>query len=250
MTEMSGSRKSGKDVGKLKDNKKDRHMKNLYDFSQFLEKVNENTVQNVLLLTRVCRETLETTDMDLEKYCQSILEYDFLIGKSEVQVDELLHELKRKISARYQLIDNLGKDLDQTELKRVEVVGAELKNLVDRLVAISYQLPDDIERIVSNEAFEVNQEVLTNRVAHTKAVGEMKIAHFTMEGSLVVRWEDCMKKWREIRHLKALNDFRTDIRSDFYNDPDDRKTYLKRYRKGQKARREEVKKHLAVLQDQ
>lgn len=42
-----------------------------------------------------------------------------------------------------------GKDLDGTEGKRADMAGKELKALVDKLISIAHQLPDDIGQFYS-----------------------------------------------------------------------------------------------------
>jgi hypothetical protein len=65
----------------MKIDKKDRHMKRLYEFSKFLERTNEEVVQDVLRFSRNNRETLEVMDEDLQKFYQQLDDNNFLIDK-------------------------------------------------------------------------------------------------------------------------------------------------------------------------
>lgn len=232
---------------KVKVSKKDRHMQNLHDLSKFLERVNEATVQEVLLLSRNNRETLEEVDEDLTKFSASIDVDSFLLDKSEADLLVLLEELKRKLQNREKHIDKFESDLDNTEVKRADTVSAELKALVDRLIAIAHQLPDDIQRLVENEAFEVNKEVISNRLQHSQTIANFRIKHVQLEYDAIEKWEATRRKWRQLRHDQALDIFRREIRSDLYNDPDDRISYLAKFRQGQQHRRDEIMGHIGTL---
>ena len=228
-----------------KESKKDRHMRCLQDLSKFLERTNEATVQDVLLLTRTTRETLETVDEDLQKFCARIDIDSFLLDKSEQQLIVLLNELKGKIAHREQVIAQLETDSDNTEIKRSTTLGNELKTLVDKLIAIGYNLPDDIERLVENEAYEVNKEIITNRIQHSKTIADMRITHVKLEYELIEKWEATRRKWRQLRHDQALDVYTKDITSDEYNHPTDRAQFMKRYREEQDQRRHNL---VAVLE--
>lgn len=227
--------------------KKERHMQLLRDLSKFLERMNETTVQKVLLLTRVNRETLEDIDLKLEQFCAGIDVDDFLLGKWEDDLLDILDELKEKLKHRQDILNRFQRDLDQTEIDRATAISAELKALVDKLIAISYQLPDDIERFVENEAFEINKEVIKNRLQHSQTVSELNIKQVQLESVLIEKWEATRRKWRLLRHNQALDIFRKEIRSDYYNDPDDRQKFMKRFRASQEERRASITEQLKSI---
>eukprot|EP01040_Poterioochromonas_malhamensis_P004946 gene4946-5306_t len=250
---MEGSQTIGKGMTSTlgnggKESKKDRHMKLIQDLSKFLEQTNETTVQEVLVLRRNCRESLESCDEDLQKFCARIDVDSFLLDKSEDHLIKLLQELKQKITVREDTINRLQYDLDQTEVKKSSIISKELKSLVDKLIAIGHQLPDDIERLVENEAFEINKEVINNRMEHAKFVADLRISHVQLEYELIERWEATRRKWRQLRHSKALEKFQTEITSEEYNNPEDRQIYMSNFRKEQTQRREVINKILADFQ--
>lgn len=218
----------------LKMNKKDRHMRTLREFSVFLEQTNETVVQEVLSLSRAFRETMEVMDEELDQYCRRINEDSFLLPKSEEDLTRLLeNELKLKIDHRSSIVDRFAADLDRTEDKRFDLVGAELKRLVDQLVAISHQLPDDIEHIVEAEAFEMNNEIISNKNAHAQTAAGHQIKQVMLEAQCLQSWEQCRSRWRVLRHEKGLQDFRTHIGSAEFTDPSDRQKCMKRFRSKQ-----------------
>ena len=225
---------------KPKESKKDRHMKLVYELSKFLEKANEATVQEVLLLKRTTRETLETVDDNLQKFCATIDVNSYLLDKSERQLISKLNELKSMIKKRADVVTQLEADLDQTEVKRAKVVGDELKALVDKLIAIGYNLPDDIERFVENEAFDMNKDIISNRIEHAKTIADMRVKHVQLEHELIEKWESTRRKWRQLRHEQALEVYTKDINSDYYNHPEDRNQFMEGYRRDQGKRRKNL----------
>lgn len=235
-------------LSNLKMKKKERHVKTLRDFAKFLETTNENVVQKVLQLSREFRETMEVLDQDLTKFCEKINEDSFLIPKSEKELVVILEkELKVMIEKRGNIVEKFSFDLDHTETERAEITGTELKVLVDRLIAIAHQLPDEIEHIVEGEAFELNTEIISNKNAHAKTMADHQIKHVVIEAEALQKWEDCRSKWRQLRHEKALNDFRTHIGSAEFTDPSDRQVFMRRFRAGQEVREKAVRDCLERL---
>eukprot|EP01033_Poteriospumella_lacustris_P001787 gene1787-1294_t len=245
MTETAAAAKSS---NSMKVSKKDRHMQCIHNLSKFLEAVNEETVQEVLLLTRTNRETLEELDEQLAKFLASIDVDSFLLDKSENDLLNLLEELKKKLKHRESTLDQFERNLDNTEVKRADRVSAELKRLVDQLISIAHQLPDDIQRLVENEAFEVNKEVINNRLQHSRTLADFRIKHVQLEFESVEKWEATRRKWRQLRHDQALTIYKKDIRSDLYNDPDDRQQFLERFRDDQLQRRRVISNYLKEFQ--
>jgi hypothetical protein len=211
-------------------------MKLIQDFSKFLEKSNESTIQEVLLLRRTSREHLEALDEDLERFCARSDVDSFLLDKTEDNLIDILNDLKKRILYREDSINQLQYDLDDTEVRKSALISTELKTLVDKLIAIGHQLPDDIQRFVENEAFEINKDVIKTRVEHAQFVAELKIIHVQLEFELIEKWEATRRKWRQLRHEQALNGFRTDIHSEDYNHPNDRKQFMEAFRRGQMTR--------------
>ena len=117
-------------ISNMKIDKKDRHMKRLYEFSKFLERTNEEVVQDVLRFSRNNRETLEVMDEDLQKFYQQLDDNNFLIDKKERDLLNNLELLKSKLKKRSDMIMQFAFDLDATELKRSEMTGKELKVII------------------------------------------------------------------------------------------------------------------------
>eukprot|EP00597_Dinobryon_sp_UTEXLB2267_P011259 CAMPEP_0170132346 /NCGR_PEP_ID=MMETSP0020_2-20130122/23807_1 /TAXON_ID=98059 /ORGANISM="Dinobryon sp., Strain UTEXLB2267" /LENGTH=403 /DNA_ID=CAMNT_0010367631 /DNA_START=36 /DNA_END=1244 /DNA_ORIENTATION=+ len=227
--------------------KKDRHMKTLQEFSKFLETLNEKVVQEVLKFSRDVRESLESIDEDLAKFLKYLDDSDNLIVKSEEDLLSDLENLKNKLKTRGDIIMKFATDLDDTERLRADLAGKELKSLVDKLVAIAHQLPDDIEHIVESEAFELNSEIITNKKNHANTSGALRISHVQVEADGLQSWENSRLKWRQLRHEKALKDFEAQIHSAEFTDPVERQHFMQQVRGGQSLRRQQLQKLLGQL---
>lgn len=227
-----------------KASKKERHMQLADELSRFLDRNNERTDQEVMLLKRDLREALEGTDAELDAFLARISAEAYLLDKSERHLSHKLHELRNMLQQREAMLTKLESDLEAAELRRAAAASAEVKQTVDKLVAIGFALPDDIERLVEREAFELNKEVIAQRSEHAKAVAELRIAHVRREHALVLQWEQTRTQWRALRHAQALRVYETEMHSDALHHPQDRRELLQSYRAQQTRRRE---KHLVPL---
>jgi hypothetical protein len=112
---------------------------------------------------------------------------------------------------------------------------------VDRLIQIAYQLPDEIERVVEQEAFDLNAVLTRNRQSHAQLLGLMRKTQIEKEVEGLQLWENAREQWRSLRHTKALREFATDLSSATYEDPTDRDSYLETWRGKQMVRHESRK---------
>eukprot|EP01038_Epipyxis_sp_PR26KG_P008846 gene8846-11937_t len=231
----------------MKIEKKDRHLKALNDFSFFLDETNEEIVQSVLLLRRDCRESLESVDEYLELEYKKLVDDNFLIVLDEKGMDDILQRLKKVIANRCTVIDKFAQDVDGTELKRASVAGVELKKLVDKLVSIAHQLPDEIEHIVESESLELNTEIITNRKAYAAISADLKVMHVAEEAKALMKWENAKSLWRQLKHNEAVQEFRDHVASPEFTDPRDRQDYMKQVRSQQILRHNQVMSQLDRL---
>jgi hypothetical protein len=236
-------------LAKQKIQKKERHMKALDEFTKFLDDLAGKIEQDVLRLSRKMKEDVEKVDQDLGRSYKLLKEEEFLIPKSEDDLKDMLKDLKMTIACRLNIVNAFGDDLDGLEVKRADQVGRRLKSLVDTLVSISHQLPDEIEHIAESQIFDLNTVLTTNRKSHSVLLGMLRKTQVEVEIESHQRWEDGRKYWRQLRHDKGLADFTEDITSERFTAPMDRITYLDRFKGEQESRQERRLKQLGSLSE-
>ena len=234
-------------LSKQKITKKDRHVKAIDEFTRMIDTVAEGIEQDVLNISRAMREDLERLDASLAESYDLLKSPPFLIPRSEVDLKDMLITLKHTVAERLQIVNKFGEELDGLEIKRVDIVGTELKLLVDRLISIAHQLPDEIEHIVESNIFDLNSVLTTNRKAHAGLLGMLLKAQVEVDVDTMQRWEDGRSYWRQLRHDKGLSDFDVDISSDRFERPTDRAQYMVSVQDGQKQRQAERDEQLQAL---
>lgn len=226
-------------LAKVKVSRKDRHMKALDQFTKNLEEFAESLENEVLDESRRMREALEEIDESISKCNVEMTKEDFLIVKDEVDLIEYLDGLMAIVASRKNEIDKYALALDQIESKRASTLGQRLKNLVDTLVAIAHQLPDEIEHIVESETHDLNSVLTANRQSHAQLLGMLRNRQIEVEIEVRQRWEDARRFWRKLRHEKALKEFDDEIRSDIYFNPPSRYQLMLSFQQGQEERQQQ-----------
>lgn len=224
---------------KLKMDRKDRHVKAVDNFGSLLDGIAETLEKELLQLSLKMREDIEVADAKLTSYHKTFDDDSYLIERCEKELLSLRKEVMGAVNRRALVIDKFGSDLDSVEKKRAEKTGSELKKLVDSLISIAHQLPNDIERIVENETFDLNNILTVNRQSHSHLLQMLKKVQVTNEVETIQKWENGREKWRKLRHDKALKDFHSHINGFDFTDPDDRKAFLGDVRNGQMDRHQQ-----------
>lgn len=237
-------------LSRQKIEKKARHTSAIDGWGRLLDGFAEQIEQDVLRISREVKEEIASIDDGLAAIYAQFKDSSFLIPRSENDLFQLLDRLRLIVVGRARVIDGFASNLDGLETKRAQVVGTELKLLVDRLIGIAHQLPDEIEHIVESETFDLNSVLTTNRKAHAQLLGLFRKTHVEVDVEMLQRWEDGRVYWRQLRHSKALTDFQADISSERFTDPHDRKELLASFRDqqdGWRSRRQDLVQQLSVL---
>lgn len=216
--------------------KKDRHMKALDDFAKTLDEVAEEIEQNVLTLSREVRERLEEIDAKIQAKYQSLTEDAYLVVKSREELDDELEYLKQTTAERSAQVEQFASDLESIECGRAENVGGRIRDLVDLLVGIAHQLPDEIEHTVESESFDLNAVVTANRNSHAELLGIMRTKQIEIDVIALHNWDVAKQQWRLLRHNQSIAIFHNDISSSEFTAPSDREHFMQRVRLNQQQR--------------
>ena len=228
--------RSFKGIENQKIGKKDRHLKAIEGFGKDLEDIAEKIEQELLILSRAVRENIELIDKELSTACDLLKKDDYLVNCSSDDLDASLVELKSITSRRSATVEKFGVDLENMECRRAATVGSQIKQLVDNLVAIAHQLPDDIEHIVEAEAFDLNTVLTKNRQAHAELLGVMRTKQIEISVTVLHEWDVAKTRWRLLRHRKAIGTFHADMQGADYTEPSDRQQFMTEFRAQQTER--------------
>ena len=235
---------------KLKVDRKERHAAAVDRFSALQGRIAEDLEKDLLQLSLKMREELERIDDKFKSYYKTLDDEKYTIVRSEKDLLAMRTTSADQINYRSLVIEKFAQDLDSLEMKRAKITGSELKKLVDELVGVAHQLPDEIEHIVENETFNLNNILITNRQSHSHLMLLLRKIQVKTEVETTQRWENCRTTWRRIRHEKGLNDFHSHINSSEFQNPKDRQEFLELVRREQENRhdmRKEQLNELAIL---
>jgi hypothetical protein len=221
---------------KMKLSKKDRHMETMDAFQKMLERLSEEIEVKVLDISRAVRERLENIDIDLQRNYDLLQSHEYLVVKSEEQIGDLRENLQLATQRRCRELDEFEATLEALEVYRANTVSKELKSLLDRLIAIAYQLPNEIEYAIETETFEFNAVLTSNRKNHAILLGMMRTRQVEVEVESIHRWEECKRLWRHLRHELAVQQYRDEMTSETYINPLNRQHYMAQFREGQLQR--------------
>lgn len=220
-------------IEKNKIAKKDRHMRELEKFSIDLEALSESIEQDVLTESRIVRETLEKSDEDIKTAYNNLENDVILLRQSSEELSQARDELIEMTRKRSYVIEGFGIKLENIEVNRAITVGGNIKKLVDCLIAIAHQLPDEIEHTVETETFELNTVLIRNRKSHAELISLLRTKQAEVEIIALHKWDVAKLRWRLLHHNHGLQIFHSDIQSPEYTEPSDRANFMSGVQSGQ-----------------
>ena len=230
-------------IEKQKRARKDRHNKALEDFSALLSRVSEDLEQDVLRLSREVREDIAQIDGKLNQKYKEIESDAYLLSVTDAQIVEVLNGLNFEVAKRAEFLERFRTDLELTEQKRANIIGTELKKLVDSLISIAHQLPNEIERIVEGETHDLNVILTSNRKSYAQLMIMLQQSQTEAQKSSISNWTTARQKWRELHHARSIKSFHESMKQ--FHDPVDRREFMEQVREQQKKRH---KKRLDLIQ--
>ena len=166
-------------------------------------------------------------------------EYEYVVGSWQ--------ELEGLCAERKGAVEAFHCDMEGIEESRGSEVGTELRKLLNMLVKIGYILKGEVERLVENEAHELNVVMIDNMRAQADVYARLMkkqvgVYYATREG-----WEEREVAWRHLRHKRAVQQFTTTLNSRAFTNPSARIDILARMRAGQLDRHRSTR--LALLHE-
>lgn len=232
------SQNTFKGLYEMKKSRRERHRKELDKYEKLMDNITEAREKEVLQTVINSRDSLESVDQTLSAIYKDLQDASYLIIRDEKDLMEVYDKIRGFIRGRDDIIEQLGKDLESIEINRAKIISKELRKLVDTLISIAHELPDNIEHVIEDEANDLNHLLVQNRISHAELLLLLKQQQLEKDIESRHNWENARMAWRKLRHDKALNDYRLDIRSQRFLDPQDRAEYLESMKSGQLTRQQ------------
>lgn len=232
---------------KMKIDKKERHILTLKKFEKLLDDISETLETDLLSLSFKMREEIEQIDEKFQILYKTLEKNEFLLPKSEQELLYILNTAKKQIEIRSNIIETFGNNLNNLEIKRSDLIGVEFKKLVDMLINIAHKLPAEIEVIIESEIIDLNNVITSNTKSHLELLMILRKIQEKCNIDTTDKWNICLLKWRNLRHIKCLHDFHISISSSEYQNPEDRVEFLSITRVGQMDRHNHRSDQINIL---
>ena len=228
---------------KIKDNaesRRQRHAQAMKDYDERLKLISDELEEKVVAVGTAVREV-----MNVEIDGSIAVMFDELHNREKLQeqsshqyVVEMWGKINALCAKRSAAVEEFKDRLESIEQERGEIVGGELRKLADTMVATAYKLPEEIERLVEVEVYELNLVLIGNRRANADLIARMRkkdVKCFMENRSM---WLECEADWRTLRHNRATRKFQDTISSSTYTNPRQRQQLFK-LMKGDQVERHE-----------
>jgi hypothetical protein len=157
----------------------------------------------------------------------------WLVTKDHHYLEEQWLAIDAQCSRRSQEIRAYGERLEAIEGSRAAIIAGELRRLVEALAAIAFKPLTDIERLVEQEAFELNTVLIMNRQSHVELLALMEKQHILVAMEARLNWEARQRAWRQLRHDRGVREFQDELNSSAYTNPPSRIDLLARTARAQ-----------------
>jgi hypothetical protein len=199
------------------------------DYDERLKDISDELEEKVVAVGTAVREVMNVEiDGSISAMFDELHNRERLQEQSTHQyVVEMWGKINGLCAKRSAAVEEFKDRLEKIEQERGEIVGGELRKLADTMVATAYKLPEEIERLVEVEVYELNLVLIGNRRANADLVARMRkkdVKSFMENRSM---WLECEADWRTLRHNRATRAFQDVISSATYTNPKQRQELFK-----------------------
>ncbi|GLE02477.1 hypothetical protein PINS_up011315 [Pythium insidiosum] len=232
--------------------RRERHMAALRSFTDDVKRVSEDIESAIIQAADELKDALRRVDAQLTALDHAAHDAAALLLTDHDGVLQLWRETEVCCESRSQLIAVFRERLERIEQTRVDRVTRGLRGLTKTLMDTAHALPNEVERLIEAEAFELNVVVITNRKAYADLIARLASADVDVFLRARLQWEHGQTLWRRLRHDDALARFEHTLASTQFTDPRERQLVLAQIRAFQRelhdARRLPVLRRLQELQ--
>ncbi|XP_069465431.1 coiled-coil domain-containing protein 180 [Ambystoma mexicanum] len=201
------------------DRRRARHEATIDNLQRELVRISKEMEPSVLKAGNELQKKLDLSEQ------QSQLRFQKIEGNADLSA-LLMKDFKEVWSSiacdslfRRQMIKDACDSLTRLEENRAQQIGAVLKGYTLKLEKICYIMPAEVYRFIHKEAMMINQAILANRRAIAKLAVNLSEADLKQEGAQRLRWQDRMKEWKVLWKGRAIQKFRTFMKSEKVQNP-------------------------------
>jgi len=227
--------------------KRDRHNKALKDYESKVVIISEELEKKLIAKSHAATEAIQEVDQKIRKMLEDLRPQHILVTRSYQFIQNAWSSIQAVLRKRTEAVAGFAAVLEGVEADRAKQVGGELRRLVEDLIAIGHKLPDDMERIAAQEAFELNSVLISNRLIMHEMMARLEVRDCEVGHWARAQWEECLEEWRQLRHTKAVTDFQEALNAPNFTNPFERQSLLARVRAGQVQRNQRRHKLIAQL---
>ncbi|KAJ0410576.1 hypothetical protein ATCC90586_007409 [Pythium insidiosum] len=210
--------------------RRERHMAALRAFTDDVKAVSEDIEAAIIQAADELKDALRRVDEQLRRLDDAAHDATALLYADHDGVLQLWRETEVCCESRTQLITAFRDRLERIEQTRVDRVSRGLRSLTKTLMDTAHALPNEVERIIEAEAFELNVVVITNRKAYADLLARIASADVDVFLRARLQWEDGQTLWRRLRHDDAIARFCHTLESTQFRDPRERQLVLAQIR--------------------
>ncbi|XP_065918030.1 coiled-coil domain-containing protein 180-like isoform X2 [Dysidea avara] len=199
--------------------RKERHEKAIEDMKQELTFVSNELELRMTKSSEQLQNDLTSNDKILSSLFLKIESSEQLQTYSLEQLNTVWEEITGQTTVRMGYIKVLDSQLRSIEDDRIKMIEEILKSYGVMLEQIAYQLSEDVNRLISDEAQVVNLTVLSNRRKYADLHLHLMIVEVEREKEYRVKWQDKVEEWKQLMQQIAEEQFREYMNSELVCNP-------------------------------
>lgn len=202
---------------KIQAKRKQRHEQVIDSMKKEMHSIGQEMEKEVILACKTLNKNLSIFDKDIEQ----------VFAKMRKEEDASMRDFEQvwldvqSICARKKKLINEFEELSLLrENKRTETISKILCTSATKLYSIAFVLSNDVDRLINEEAMNINMIVLRNKKSYIQLCKSLLSATLEQEKVSLLEWKRITNRWREIVCNVQEQKFRDYMSSDSITDPE------------------------------
>ncbi|KAL3136899.1 hypothetical protein ABBQ32_006507 [Trebouxia sp. C0010 RCD-2024] len=139
--------------------------------------------------------------------CLSKVSEGNVMHMEEAAVHEVWSTVMQQVPLRSEAITKLGQATEAAEQHRKCVIDVALLQATQAMNDIAHLSPGEVERLIEQQALDLNLSMLDNRKVYANLTCQLKVAEVKSEEAWHARYEAALASWRTLRTQHAVHLF-------------------------------------------